>query len=263
MPREIVTSRANPLIKRLRALLAGAAAEGVAVLEGFKLVEEALSAGLQIPDVALTPHALERHAALAARLEERGAALRIVTSSVLDALSEASASQGLLAIAGRPVFDEDAMFHGVPLIVVAAGIQNPGNLGALLRTAEAAGATGAYVTADSADTMSWKALRGAMGSAFRLPHVTGIGAEEAMARLARRRVRTVAALAGASERYDAFDFTGPVALLFGNEGAGLPAVIASRADARVRIPIAPAVESLNVGVAAGILLFEAARQRRR
>ena len=262
-PREIVTSRANPAVKRLRALLAGGAGDPLAVLEGFKLAEEALAAGVDVVEVAVVPEVLEGPwAALVARLEEKGAAVRIVAPAVLRGLSETEASQGLLAIARRPSFDERKMLAGVPLVLVAVAVQNPGNLGALLRTAEAAGATGAYLTAGSADPMSWKALRGAMGSAFRLPHLAGVPAGDALDRLERAGVTAVAASADASDLYDAVDLTRPVALLFGNEGGGLPPEVAARARLRVRVPMAAPVESLNVGVAAGVLFFEAARQRR-
>jgi TrmH family RNA methyltransferase len=262
-PREIVTSRANPAVKRLRALLAGGSRGPLAVLEGVKLAAEALAAGVDVVEVAVSPDALEGpHAALVTRLEEKGAAIRILAPAVLAGLSEAETSQGMLAIARRPVFDEARILHGTPLVLVAVGVQNPGNLGALLRTAEAAGATGAYLTAGCADPMSWKALRGAMGSAFRLPHVAGLEAGDALDRLQRAGVAEVATDPDAPDLYDAVDLTGPVALLFGNEGAGLPAEVAARARLRVRIPMAPPVESLNVGVAAGVLFFEAARQRR-
>jgi TrmH family RNA methyltransferase len=219
---------------------------------------------VEIAECAVAPDVPEGpRAALVARLEERGAAVRVLSHEVLNALSEAETSQGILAIARRPAFDEERIFRGTPLIVVGAGIQNPGNAGALLRTAEAAGATGAYLTAGSADPMSWKALRGAMGSAFRVPHMAGLQAADVMARLAARGVATIATVASGGERYDAMDFTGATAFLLGNEGAGLPPDVVARADRRAAIPMAPPVESLNVAVAAGILLFEARRQRRR
>lgn len=262
-PREIVTSRANPAVKRLRALLAGGSGEPLAVLEGVKLAAEALAAGVDVVEVAVSPEVIEGpHAALVARLEEKGAAVRVLARPVLAGLSEAETSQGMLAVARRPAFDEARIYGGTPLVLVAVGVQNPGNLGALLRTAEAAGATGAYLTAGCADPMSWKALRGAMGSAFRLPHVTGLEAADVLDRLERAGVVTVAAASDAPDLYDAADLTRPVALVFGSEGTGLPAEVAARARLRVRIPMAPPVESLNVGVAAGVLFFEAARQRR-
>ena len=178
------------------------------------------------------------------------------------ALSEAETSQGVLALARRPAFDENALFRGVPLIVVAVGVQDPGNLGSLLRTAEAAGATGAYLTAGTADPLSWKALRGSMGSALRVPHVRGLAADEVVRRLRSRGVAVLATMAHGDAPYDRADLRGPFALLLGGEGAGLPHETVESADQRLSIPMHGRVESLNVGVAAGILLFEAARQRR-
>ena len=262
--RDIITSRANPFVKRLRALVDDSARSGLAVLEGAKLVGEALAAGLEIVECAATPDTADgAQAALVARIAEGGATVRLLTPAVLAAVSPAETAQGLLAVARRPAFDEERIFRGTPLIVAGVAIQNPGNAGALLRAAEAAGATGAFFTAGSADTMSWKALRGSMGSAFRVPHVTGIAVGDLMSRLEARGVRAIAAAAAGGDPYDAMDFTGPVAFLLGNEGAGLPEELARGAGRRVAIPMAGAVESLNVAVAAGVLLFEAARQRRR
>jgi TrmH family RNA methyltransferase len=144
---------------------------------------------------------------------------------------------------------------------VAAGVQNPGNLGGLLRTAEAAGATGAILTAGCADPLSWKALRGSMGSAFRLPHLRGLAIGDALSALEARGIAVLATAADGERRYDEADLRGPVALVVGSEGAGLPAAVCRRAAARLRVPLAGPVESLNVGVAAALVLFEAARQR--
>jgi RNA methyltransferase, TrmH family len=261
---DLVRSRSHPLVKRLRALKAGREANGVILLEGWRLIEEALASGLVMVEVAVAPRAeTERAKGVTERLAANGAAVRRVSDDVMDALAETETSPGILAIARRPAFDEEQIFRDTPLIVVGVGIQNPGNVGALLRTGEAAGATGAYLTAESADPMSWKALRGSMGSAFRLPHVSGPSADDVLARLAAHGVTTIATMASRGDRYDTMDFTGPVAFLFGNEGAGLPAELAARADRRVAIPMTSPVESLNVAVAAGVLLFEAGRQRRR
>jgi len=263
MAETIIRSRTNPLVKRLRALKERGTGSALALLEGFTLVEEGLAAGLEITEAAVTPaaEATPRGRALVHQLEGRRVAVRRVGEAVLASLSEAETSQGLLALARRPSFDEESLYEGVPLVIVAAGLQNPGNVGAVLRAAEAAGATGVYFSRGTADPFSWKALRGAMGSAFRLPHVRGIAAEEVLARLRRRGVTTLAAVATGGERYDAADLRRPVALLLGQEAAGLEADLAAGADGRITIPMAGGAESLNVAVAAGVLLFEAARQR--
>jgi len=259
----IIRSRTNPLVKRLRALKDRGADKDLALVEGFTLLEEALSAEVAVVEAALSPAAAasERGRALVARLDALGVPVRNVEGAILSSLSETETSQGVLALARRPSFAEDAIYVGRPLVVVAAGLQNPGNVGALLRAAEAAGATGAYLTAGTADPQSWKALRGAMGSAFRLPHVRGLAAEEVLARLRGRGVATLAAVASGGERYDEVDLRRPVAFLLGEERAGLDAGLAGRADGRVTIPMGGRAESLNVAVAAGVLLFEARRQR--
>ena len=140
-------------------------------------------------------------------------------------------------------------------------MQNPGNLGALLRSAEAAGATGALLTTGCADPLSWKALRGSMGSAFRLPHVAGLAHRRRARTLAARGIRVLATASDGERRYDEVDLRGPVAIVVGREGSGLAPAVKQRAAARLRIPLAAPVESLNVGVAAALVLFEAARQR--
>ena len=265
MPQEIepIRSRSNPLVRRLRDLRDSSRAGQTCLLEGPRLVLEAVRAGVRVLEAVATTRA-ERTApgreALAA-LAAEGVVVRRVHDAVLDSLAEAETSQGVLAIAERPRFTEDQVFAGVPLVVVAVGIQNPGNLGALVRTAEAAGATGAVLAGPTADPLSWKALRGSMGSAFRLPHLRERSIEAILDRLTSRGLRLAATVARGGQRYDQADLRGPLALLLGNEGLGLVESVEQRADLRLTIPLRPAVESLNVGVAAGILLFEAARQR--
>jgi len=262
MPEPIIRSRTNPLVKRLHALKERGG-EDLALLEGFTLVEEALAAGLDIVEAAVTPEAAEtpRGHSLLRHAGERSIPVRYVEARLLASISETETSQGLLALARRPRFEEDALYGGVPLVVVAAGLQNPGNVGAVLRAAEAAGASGAYLTTGTADPLSWKALRGAMGSAWRVPHVRGILPADVLTRLRARGVTTFACVAREGERYDQADLRGPVAFLLGQEAGGLSADITGRADRRITIPMAGGAESLNVAVAAGVLLFEAARQR--
>ncbi|HET7290941.1 MAG TPA: RNA methyltransferase [Vicinamibacteria bacterium] len=260
--REVVKSRSNPLVKRLRALREGSGP--LMLLEGVKLVEEALEAGVSLREVAASPRAerQERGRALLRRLEARGVAVRWLDDSIVASLSHVETSQGVLALAERPRFAEDAVFRGHPLLAVAFGLQNPGNLGALVRAAEAAGATGALLTAGCADAFSWKALRGSMGSAFRLPQICGLEPRAALALLRRRGVAAIAASANGGVSYDHWDWRRPSALLLGAEAAGLPDEIEAAAEARVTIPMAAPVESLNVTAAAAVVLFEAARQRR-
>jgi len=264
---DVIRGRSNPLVQRLRALKEKGQRAGtdLTLLEGGKLVEEALGAGVELLEAAASPRFGRRaeEDRLAEELVRRGIPFRRVDEDVLSSLSELDTSPGLLAIARRPQFDEERLYRETPLVVIAAGLQNPGNLGGLLRSAEAAGATGAYLTEGTADPFSWKALRGSMGSAFRLPHVRGIPAGAAIERVRARGLQVVSTDAHGAISYDVTDFRRPTALVLGSEGSGLAQELASAADLRVNVPMQPPVESLNVGVAAGVLLFEAARQRRR
>jgi TrmH family RNA methyltransferase len=261
---ETLRSRANPLYKRLRALRDKGSAAGLCLVEGPKLALEGLSAGLAFVEAAASPR-VETTPSGAAALEQlraRSVPVRRMAAELVASLSEAETSQGLVAIAKRPSFELESVLRGPdPLVLVVDGVQNPGNLGALLRSAEAAGATGALLAAGCADPLSWKALRGSMGSAFRLPHLRGLPLDDALEALEARGIRLLATAKSGERRYDEADLRGPVAILLGREGSGLPPEAQRRAAARLRIPLQPPVESLNVGVAAALVLFEAARQR--
>jgi RNA methyltransferase, TrmH family len=263
MAETIIRSRTNPLIKRLRALKERGTGGDLALLEGLTLVAEGLAAGLQFVEAAVTPAAEEtaRGQDLVRQLSLRRVAVRRVGEAVLASLSEAETSQGLLALARRPSFDEEALYAGVPLVIVAAGLQNPGNVGAVLRAAEAAGATGAYLSRGTADPFSWKALRGAMGSAFRLPIATVASLHDIDQAAKKAGVALVATVPRGGTPLPSADLRQPMAILFGGEGPGLPDQVIQRADVRLSIPMRPGVESLNVAVSAAIILYEAGRQR--
>jgi TrmH family RNA methyltransferase len=146
-------------------------------------------------------------------------------------------------------------------VVVAAGVGDPGNLGSILRAAEAAGATGCITLPGGADPFRDKAVRGSMGSIFRLPVLAGLDAVAVVDFARRNGLQVVAADGGAATAYTAADLRPPTLLVLGAEAAGVPEELRSAADLRVRIPLRSPVESLNVAVAAGVLLFEARRQR--
>ena len=259
---DVIRSRTNPLVKRLRELVRGDRASGVLLIEGVRLAEEALDAGIVIVEAAVTPdlEEQERGRKLIDRLAERGVPLRRLHPSVLASLSELDTSQGVLVVARMPPVDQARMAGKNALVLVIAGVQNPGNVGSLIRAAEAAGATGAIVGDDTADPLSPKALRGAMGSAFRLPLAEAMTIS-AVDKLRRAGV-TVWAATARGQPYDAIDWRRPSAIVVGNEGSGLPPDILHSCSGRVSVPMVGRVESLNVAVAGGVILFEAARQRR-
>ena len=165
---------------------------------------------------------------------------------------------------GAPARDGDFRGSSSPLVVILTEIQDPGNAGTIIRSAEAFGATGAVATRGTADPWSPKALRASAGSALRLPVLRGIAIPVLLAQLRIAKVKIYAASARAENAPDParWDIGERAAIFIGNEGAGLPGEVGRAADARISIPMSDAVESLNAGVAASLLLYEIARSRR-
>ena len=258
---EAITSRRNPLVARFRrAARRDAAAGSTVLLEGPRLVEDALAAGVRV-DVAAVPTAPSaRVSALARRLEPPARVVR-VTSAVMDALSPASTPSGLVALAAfRPAPVEDTMRAPRPLVVGLSGIQDPGNTGAVVRAVEAGGASG-VVTVGGADPLGWKALRGAMGSTFRLP-IARAEDPASVARIASTHgLRVIAAVPRGGAPAAEIDLRAPCLVWLGTEGAGLDQGAAATADVKVSIPMRAPVESLNIAVAVALIVYEAARQR--
>ena len=260
-----ITSRDNSLLRQVRAVRDGRVDDSIFV-EGLRLCEEAFSSGLKIEAVVYSEEIArkERAALLIAKL---GAACRQVASvseKLLESISYTKTPQGIVVLAARPANDE-AHFKesqpASPFLVILHGINNPVNVGAILRTAEAAGVTGAIATANTSDPFSPKALRGAMGSAFRLPIWTGAEYSDAIGWCAERGIRTICGTARGPKAYTEIDWRGSFAVVVGPESTGLSPEEIALADEAVRIPMQGSVESLNVAVATGIILYEANRQR--
>ena len=250
-----VESRQNARIKELRAGLARGAKIPHIAIEGLHLVQEAVKSGLTLHTVFVR----SGNEALLEQLAVGDAEVLIVAEEVFLSAAMTEHPQGIAALVEAPEFTVEAMFRGIPLVVIAAGLQDPGNLGTLVRSAEAFGATGMIFLPGTVSLWNAKTLRASSGSAFRLP-VVALAADEAFAVLRAQGVRVFAALARDGDS-DA-DLRGPSALLVGNEGAGLPEAWIAQADARVTIPLPGAVESLNAAIAGSVLLYEAMRQRK-
>ena len=263
---EAITSRSNPQVKLARAVREGKSAELI-FLEGVRLCEEAARARLAIENVLYTERLAreERGAQLLDTLQERARLISLVTPDVLDSVADTKTPQGIVVLARRPPTDLQRFLRslgaGVPLLVIIHGAGNPSNAGAMLRVAEAAGATGVVTTDGSADLFSPKALRGAMGSSLRLPLWCGASFEEVLAVCAERGIETVSTDLRAAQTHTEIDWTSPRAVIVGAEGGGLTAEETEAAGARIRIPMRPPVESLNVAVAVAVILYEAERQR--
>lgn len=257
-----ITSRRNPIVKRYREVAAGDV-PGLLLLDGAHLIEEAAQAQIPIQAVACSPRGLELPgvAPLLERLETAGVATWSVTNEVMRAMSPAPSPAGVVALAERPTVTlAQALARAPQLVLVALGVQDPGNVGAIVRAAEAGGATAAVFAGATADPFGWKALRGSMGSSFRLP-VVASGMPQALAAARAIGLRVVATTPrGTRSLFDA-DLRGPVAFLVGGEGAGLPDDVIQAADETIRIPMRGPVESLNVAVASALLVYEASRQR--
>jgi TrmH family RNA methyltransferase len=265
MKETVIKSRDNPLVKRARAARARKL-DHLIFAEGVRLCEEALGASLAIEDVLCTERLAqdERGAQLLQALGRVCERMVFLSEQVFASISDTKSPQGIALIAAEPrtgperLIDQEGQ---APLIIVMHRINNPSNAGAILRTAEAAGATAAVTTTGSTDLFSPKALRGAMGSSFRLPLWIGAEFREIMEWCRQRGVQTVGADANAAHSFTEIDWTRPRALVVGAEAAGLSAGEVAATDEAVRIPMRPPVESLNVAVACAIVLYEAARQR--
>ena len=257
---ETIRSHAHPLLKRARAAAAGRE-PGVLVLEGDRLVDEARGAGLAFEAVLVAEERVERLAELA----RAGLAVRAVEASVLAGASALETSPGCLALARERAARalEELAPAADALVVAAAGIQDPGNLGALARTAEGAGAAALLVTRGGCRPWNAKAMRGSMGSLLRLPVVEIEPTTEVVERLSARGFRHVSARTRGGRHFDRFDWAGRLVLWLPSETGGFAGELAGAAERfeGVSIPMHGPVESLNVTAAAAVLLFAAGRSR--
>jgi len=260
-----ITSRDNSLLQRARAAREGKIQELIFV-EGLRLCEEALRSNLSIEAVIYSDEIAEKKRAnefieAVAPVTNR---LASVSEKLLATISFTKTPQGIILLAARPKSGREMLVidqSRPSLLVVMHNINNPVNVGAILRTAEAAGATGAIATAYTSDPFSPKALRGAMGSAFRLPAWFGPTYEEVIAWCDQSGIHSICADARGDTNYGAVDWTQPCALFLGPESAGFSPEELRAAKQSVAVPMQGSVESLNVAVSAGVLLYEAARQR--
>jgi TrmH family RNA methyltransferase len=264
-PREVLRSRRHALVERFRQLARKRDRSDPAVLlDGWHLVGQAVSSGTPVEIVVLGADASEtpEGTTLLARCEAAGIDVALASRSVIEAASPTAAPTGVVAIAQRHAWTlEDVLRPAPALVFVTVAVQDPGNLGAIVRVADAAGATGVVATGHGADPFGWKALRGAMGSGFRLPLVSEVEPANALGVLRHAGVRVLATASGHATPLDAADLRGPVAIVLGNEGAGVPPEIMTAADEQIAIPMRRGVESLNVATAAAVIAYEARRQR--
>ena len=252
-----LTSRRHPLVGAFRAAAAGADPQAL-VLDGEHLIRDAIAAGARLRTMIDDGTRPELVAAAAAA----GAEIFTATRPVLEAASPVRTPSGVVALASWSPPALAALLAPPPALIVGlVDVQDPGNVGSAIRSADALGATGVVAIGATASPWGWKALRGSMGSVFRIPvaRASLTQAVEAARGAGARLVATTSA--GARPLPDA-DLRQPVCLLFGHEGFGLPAEAMREADEAISIPMRPGIDSLNVAVAAALVLAEAGRQRR-
>ena len=272
-------SRDNRWLKLFRMALRGGlpTESGSVGVEGVRLVEEALSSGCKIEAVLFSESGQRHHAKFAPLIDRPELAFPILTTSdrLFEGIADTEHPQGIAAlVVPRPAQLEDLFAVRTnkcsPLIVVLAGVQDPGNVGTIVRTAAAFGATGAVTSATgqsgTASPFSPKALRASAGAALHLPLVHGAALGILLAQFKLNNISTIATCAHDDTAQSLaapweIDWCQPIALLVGNEGAGLPEDIVHSADARIQIPMERLVESLNAAAAAAVLFYEAFRQR--
>jgi TrmH family RNA methyltransferase len=283
---ETITSRENKWLKIFRAALRGTGPEEGELIgvEGPKLVEDALRSGLEAEALLVSESGeadLERILRAASESDAGIPRSRVMrtTDKLFASVAGTETPQGVAALFRQRAWEFDDVLRGAAaadgalrgdaaLVVVMAAVQDPGNIGTILRSAEAFGATGVVTTRGSADPWSPKALRASAGSGLRFPILRGMAIPVLLAQLRVAGVKIVAASSHSEAAADgagadgAADLREAVAIFIGNEGAGLPQEIEHVADARISILMSVGVESLNAGVAASVVLYEAARQRK-
>lgn len=277
---EKITSASNARVKRLAALQRKAKLrreEKAFILEGERLYSD--TPAQYIEEVYMTEEFLAGRPGL--RVPE---GCMLLTPEIMRKVSATETPQGVLCVAKMPQYEREELlgrkttaargtavsreagrsYRRDPFLLILENIQDPGNLGTMMRTAEAAGVTGVMMSRETVDLFNPKTVRATMSAIFRVPFLY---TDDLPAQIAWLRescgVQVLAAHLKASRPYDEPDYTGPCAFLIGNEGNGLTDTAAEAADARVHIPMEGSIESLNAAMAAGILMFEASRQRRR
>lgn len=254
----VITSKGNSKLKLARAVRDGRERE-LMFVEGVRLVRELLRSRINAETVLVSQAAAEK---LEDLMDGLAAEIHLVSANVFDSIIDTESSQGIIALAKRPEgSDLKQAINADGLVVYLYRAGNPSNLGAIIRTAEAAGVTALILSPGSADPYSPKALRASMGSAFRQPIFTGVELSACLELAGEVGLKTVAVDIEGSLSYSDLKWEGGKLLTFGSEAHGLDREWVNHMDETINIPMENSVESLNLAVSAGIVLFEAKRQR--
>jgi len=264
----MITSKNNPRIKEIRLLKQAKHrhARGEYFIEGVRLMEEALRQGAPVGKVVFSPRLEQtgRGAALLSLAREKipGAEWLYVSDAVLGSVSDTQSHQGILAVLGKREYSWEELGRRAGVVLVLCQLQDPGNLGTIFRVAEAGGSAGLVLSKESIDPYSPKVVRASMGSLFRLPFLVSQDPYECLRVLRSKRYKIWAATGHGGTSFWEADLAQPSVVLFGQEGGGIPDDLVDGADGLLTIPMTPPTESLNVAMAAGLVIYEAFRQRR-
>src|SRR3984885_15035254 len=263
-----IEGRHNSLVKQLRQAFSRAelTESGDCAIEGLRIVEEAIRSGLRLSAVFFRESAQDRAERLLPQIGAQVETL-LLPDKLFDSLVPSESPQGVAAFVRLKEFSLDNVLERLQVgpIVVLAGLQDPGNLGTILRSSEAFGSAGVVLGEGTVSPFNSKVIRASAGSMFRLPVIVAKaagGLEEISAKLREKNVRLIATSSHKGTPLDQANLTGASAVFIGSEGSGLPRAVLAQVDELVAIPHTPQVESLNAGVAGSIVLYEAERQRR-
>jgi TrmH family RNA methyltransferase len=265
-----IEGRHNALVKQLRQAFARAelTESGDCAIEGLRILEEAIRSGLRLSAIFFRESAQDRAERLLPQIGAQVETL-LLPDKLFDSIVPSESPQGVAALVRLKGFSLGDLLERLQIgpIVVAAGLQDPGNLGTILRSSEAFGCAGVVLGEGTVSPFNSKVVRGSAGSIFRLPIVHQHGKESSnlqyvLEQLRAKGVRLIATSSHKGTSLDQANLQGATAIFLGNEGAGLPRDVMAKMDEFISIPHAPQVESLNAGVAASIILYAAARQRK-
>ena len=260
----MITSNSNPKVKQVVQWQTKARerrSAGIFLVEGFKMFAEAPEGWVR--EVYVSEDALDRALSeqeICEKLKRVG--YEVVAADVFQKMSDTQTPQGVLCVVKRPEYTLEQLFLVEnPLLVVLENLQDPGNLGTIVRTGEGAGITGVIMSAKTVDIYNPKTIRATMGSIYRVPFVYVEDLQQVIGALRERRIVSYAAHLEGKQYYDSFSFEKGTAFLIGNEGNGLSRQLADAADDYLKIPMEGSVESLNAAIATSLLMYEAHRQR--
>ena len=262
MKSKVIYSTSNKRISQLRSLLRYSAveSEGTVVVEGPKLLHEAVNSGLKI-EAIFVAHSKIGYFQTTTFCEQFKEIIFPITDKIFNSLTDTVTSQGILSKVRFPVAKMDPLLEGKPLLLIAHQLQDPGNLGTIIRSSEAFGVKGVLLTNQTVNFQNQKVVRASSGSLFRVPVVSRLDPDILVKRLKEQHIRLVAASPNGRHDFREFNYEGGLALIIGSESQGIGKDFEKDLDLSLKIPMSGAINSLNVAIATAIILCEASKRR--